>query len=88
MNWTMPKVGDKVKIVDNGKIVTHNTPRWAYGETGLVVRLNDRTATIELLSYYPGERIRADYADIIVDVNQSANGCQNSDPNSDPFGEN
>ena len=65
----MPKVGDKVKIVDNGKIFTHFTPRWSYGEIGRVVRLNDKTVTVELLTYYPGEKIRADYDDIQVDEN-------------------
>lgn len=65
----MPKVGDKVKIIDNGKTVTHNTPRWSYGEIGMVIRLNDRTVTVELITYYPGERIRVDYDDILVDEN-------------------
>lgn len=69
MSWTMPKVGDRVKIIDNGKIVTHNTPRWAYGEIGRVVRLNDRTVTVELLTYYPGEKIRVDYDDVLVSDN-------------------
>ena len=63
-DWVMPKVGDIIEIYDNGRIFTHNTPRWAYGTAGRVVRLNDKTATIDLLTFSPGERIRADYADI------------------------
>ena len=65
-DWTMPKVGELVDVFDNGRIVTHNTPRWAYGTTGRVLRLNDKTATIELVTYCPGERIRVDYADIRI----------------------
>ena len=65
----MPKVGDLVKIVDNGGIVTHFTPRWSYGEIGRVVRLNDKTVTVVLLTYYPGEKIRVDYEDVLVDDN-------------------
>ena len=62
----MFKVGDIVKVRDNGRIVTHNTPRWAYGELGKVVRLNDFTVTISLLGCYDGEKIRADYADVMI----------------------
>ena len=58
------KVGDLVRIFDNGKIVTHHTPRWAYGEIGRVVRLNERTVTISLLGWYGGERVRADWQDV------------------------
>ena len=60
----LPMVGDLIKIRDNGKFFTHNTPRWSYGEIGRVIRLNDRTVTVELLTYYPGEKIRVDYDDI------------------------
>ncbi len=56
--------GGLVKIRDNGKIVTHHTPRWSYGEMGHVVRLNDQTITISLLGRYEGEKVRADYADV------------------------
>ena len=56
--------GDVVEIRDNGRIVTHITPRWTYGCSGEVVRLNDRSVTIRLLHYSPGEIIRADYADV------------------------
>lgn len=57
--------GDLVKIRDNGRIVTHITPRWAYECVGEVVRLNDRSVTIKLLHYSPGENVRADYADVL-----------------------
>jgi hypothetical protein len=56
--------GDIVEITDNGRIVTHVTPRWAYGCSGEVIRLNDRSVTIKLLHYSPGEIVRADYADV------------------------
>ena len=58
------QAGNLVKIRDNGKIVTHHTPRWSYGEMGHVVRLNDQTITISLLGRYEGEKVRADYADV------------------------
>lgn len=56
--------GDLVTIRDNGRIVTHTTPRWTYGCSGEIIRLNDRSVTIKLMSYAPGEIVRADYADV------------------------
>ena len=64
--WIMPKVGDRVEIVDNGRFVSAYTPRWSHRYKGEVVRLNDRTVTIRL-DDYDGMKIRVDYDDVKVE---------------------
>lgn len=59
------RIGDRVRIRDNGWITTHITPRWSYFHHGTVVRLNDLSVTVEL-DDYDHERIRVDYDDVEV----------------------
>lgn len=59
----IPKVGERVKIVDNRLLTTHITPRWAYQYKGEVIRLNDKSITVKL-DDYDGMRIRVDYEDV------------------------
>ena len=42
------RVGDMVKIQDNRFIETHITPRWAYGYSGTVIRVNKLSYTVKL----------------------------------------
>lgn len=58
-----PKVGDRVKIVDNGRWVSHITPRWSYHYRGEVIRLNDMSVTIRL-DDFDGMKIRVNYEDV------------------------
>lgn len=60
------RIGTMVLIRDNGRIVTHHTPRWSYGCTAEIVRVNRVTLTVQLLDYYPGERIRIDLWDAYI----------------------
>lgn len=60
------EAGAIVKIVDNGRIVTHITPRWTYGYCGTVVRLNDLSVSVKLAGPYEGETVRVNYPDLIV----------------------
>lgn len=59
------RIGDRVKIIDNKRFVTHITPRWAYYHFGKIVRLNDLSVTVEL-DDYDHEHIRVDYDDVLV----------------------
>ena len=59
------KIGDYVEIVDNGRFVSAYTPRWSYRYRGKIVRLNDRTITVEL-DDFDHMRIRVDWDDVQV----------------------
>ena len=59
----IPKIGERVKIFDNGWRTTHITPRWSYRYKGEVIRLNDLSVTIRL-DDFEGMKIRVDYDDV------------------------
>lgn len=59
------RVGALVRVVDNQRIVTHITPRWAYGQIGEIVRVNRLSLTVRLISG-ASERIRVDFIDALV----------------------
>ena len=59
----IPKIGERVEVVDNGWLTTHITPRWAYHYKGEVIRLNDLSITIRL-DDFDGMKIRVDYEDV------------------------
>lgn len=59
------RVGTLVRIRDNQRIVTHITPRWAYGLIGEIVRVNNLSLTVRLVGG-SGEQIRVDYVDALI----------------------
>ena len=56
------RVGDVVKIQDNRFIETHITPRWAYGYSGTVIRVNKLSYTVKL--YNTDWKIRVNEEDL------------------------
>lgn len=48
MNVDKFRVGDVVKIRDNRFIETHITPRWSYGYSRTVIRVNKLSYTVKL----------------------------------------
>jgi len=59
------RIGDRVKVKDNGAFVTHITPRWAYSYYGTVIRLNPQSVTVRL-DDFDGMKIRVDYIDLTI----------------------
>ena len=56
------RVGDVVKIQDNRFIETHITPRWAYGYSGIVIRVNKLSYTVKL--YNTDWKVRVNEEDL------------------------
>lgn len=56
------RVGDVVKIQDNRFIETHITPRWAYGYSGTVIRVNKLSYTVKL--YNTDWKVRVNEEDL------------------------
>lgn len=59
------RVGALVRVQDNQRIVTHITPRWAYGQIAEIVRVNKLSLTVKLPGF-TGERFRIDFVDAVL----------------------
>ena len=57
------KVGDVVFIKHPFGVVSHHTPDWCLSWTGVVVRLNQQTVTVEFEVNEPGRRTVRRYID-------------------------